>query len=76
MFNTDQVPVGNIPRSLTIYAKGENTRLCRPGDHVGVTGVFLPLMKTGFSQLAQGLLSDTFVEAHVSSVVEQNLKFY
>ena len=55
---------------MTIYAKGENTRLCRPGDHVGITGVFLPLMKSGFRQLAQGLLSDTFVEAHVKSFVD------
>lgn len=60
------MPVGNIPRSLTIYAKGENTRICRPGDHIAVTGVFLPLLKSGYRQMQQGLLSDTFVEAHVS----------
>ena len=28
--------------------------------------IFLPLMKQGFQQMAQGLLSDTFLEAHVS----------
>jgi len=68
--HSEQVPVGNIPRALTIYAKGENTRLCRPGDHVMVTGVFLPVLKTGFNQLSSGLLSDTFVEAH--SIVKLN----
>ena len=64
-----QVPVGNIPRSMTVYCRGETTRLCQPGDHVAITGVFLPLMKQGFGQVAQGLLSDTFLEAHVSDVI-------
>jgi DNA replication licensing factor MCM7 len=68
--HSDQVPVGNIPRSLTIYAKGENTRLCKPGDHIQVTGVFLPVLKTGFKQVSAGLLSDTFLEAH--SIVKLN----
>lgn len=62
--HSEQVPVGNIPRALTIIAKGENTRICRPGDHVGITGAFLPVLKTGFRQAQQGLLSDTFIEAH------------
>ncbi|KAM7444334.1 Mcm2-7 hexameric complex component [Porites harrisoni] len=62
--HSDQVPVGNIPRSMTVIAKGETTRLAVPGDHVAVTGVFLPMMKTGFRQLTQGLLSETFLEAH------------
>ena len=66
--HSDQVPVGNIPRSMTVIAKGETTRLAVPGDHVAVTGVFLPMMKTGFRQLTQGLLSETFLEAHVSKL--------
>ena len=37
----DQVPVGNIPRSMTVIARGEVTRLATPGDHVLVTGVSL-----------------------------------
>ena len=35
----DQVPVGNIPRSMTVIAHGELTRLATPGDHVSITGV-------------------------------------
>ena len=31
---------------------------------MSVTGVFLPVLKTGFRQFSQGLLSDTFLEAH------------
>jgi len=69
--HSEQVPVGNIPRTLTVYARGENTRICRPGDHVGITGVFLPLLKTGFRAMQSGgLLSDTYLEAH--SIVKLN----
>lgn len=64
--HSDQVPVGHIPRTMTIIAKGENTRKAVPGDHVCVTGIFLPMLMTGFRQMTQGLLSDTFLEAHVS----------
>lgn len=36
---SDQVPVGNIPRSLTVICRGETTRCTLPGDHVSITGV-------------------------------------
>ncbi|XP_049518540.1 DNA replication licensing factor mcm7 [Dermacentor silvarum] len=62
--HSDQVPVGNIPRSMTVYVRGELTRTALPGDHVSVTGIFLPLLRTGFRQMQGGLLSDTFLEAH------------
>lgn len=62
---SDQVPVGHIPRSLTIFCKGENTRLALPGDHIAITGIFLPLVKQGYSQMLGGLLSETYLEAHV-----------
>lgn len=69
LFQSDQVPVGNIPRPLTIFCRGETTRQCSPGDHVSITGVFLPLLRSGFRQIAQGLLSETYLEAHVSICV-------
>ncbi|KAF7235801.1 DNA replication licensing factor mcm7 [Varanus komodoensis] len=62
--HSDQVPVGNLPRSISVSVQGENTRLVQPGDHVSVTGVFLPVRQMGFRQLLQGLLSDTYLEAH------------
>ncbi|XP_021017552.1 DNA replication licensing factor MCM7 isoform X1 [Mus caroli] len=62
--HSDQVPVGNIPRSITVVLEGENTRIAQPGDHVSVTGIFLPVLRTGFQQMAQGLLSETYLEAH------------
>lgn len=58
MLQSDQVPVGNIPRSMSVFARGENTRIAQPGDHVAITGVFLPLLRTGFRQAQQ--VSDQF----------------
>lgn len=63
--HSDQVPIGHIPRSVTVFCRGEATRQSQPGDHVVVTGIFLPLMRTGFRQMMSGLLSETFIEAHV-----------
>jgi len=62
--HSDTVPVGHVPRSITIYARGETTRAATPGDHVSIDGVYLPLQKTGFAGLASGLLSETYMEAH------------
>uniref|UniRef100_A0A182WL62 DNA replication licensing factor MCM7 n=1 Tax=Anopheles minimus TaxID=112268 RepID=A0A182WL62_9DIPT len=62
--HSDQVPVGHIPRSLTVMCRGETTRCAQPGDHVVITGIFLPIQKTGFRAVVSGLLSETFVDAH------------
>lgn len=70
--HSDQVPIGHIPRSLTIMCRGEVTRQAQPGDHVVITGVFLPLMRSGFRQMVSGLLSETYLEAHVSGATKQN----
>lgn len=67
ILSTFKVPVGNIPRSLTVMCRGEQTRLCQPGDHVAITGVFMPLLRHGFRAMMQGLLSDTYLDAHVST---------
>ncbi|KAL2734416.1 DNA replication licensing factor Mcm7 [Vespula squamosa] len=63
--HSDQVPVGHIPRTVTIFCRGETTRQCLPGDHVTITGIFLPLVKTGFNvRGGSALLSDTYLDAH------------
>jgi len=62
--HTDAVPTGHIPRSVNIYARGDVTRACIPGDHVNVTGIYLPLKKEGFHAMQSGLIAETFVEAH------------
>ena len=38
----EQVPVGHIPRTLTLIARGEMTRKLGPGDIADVAGIFLP----------------------------------
>ncbi|KAK4879036.1 hypothetical protein RN001_007182 [Aquatica leii] len=62
--HSDQVPVGHIPRSLMICCRGEVTRKALPGDHIEITGIFLPLLRVGYSQITRGLLTETYVEAH------------
>lgn len=63
--HSDQVPVGNIPRAMTVVATGENTRIVVPGDHVQVTGVLLPMLRgAGFKAMVQGLATETFLDAH------------
>ena len=63
----DQVPVGHIPRSLTIHCHGTLTRQINPGDVVDVAGIFLPTPYTGFKAIRAGLLTDTYLEAqHVN----------
>ncbi|KAL0895459.1 hypothetical protein ABMA27_011579 [Loxostege sticticalis] len=70
--HSDQVPVGHIPRQLSVYCRGETTRRAQPGDHVAITGVFLPLLSAGFKQMTQGLLSDTYLEAYNVSCLNQS----
>ncbi|KAJ7632932.1 MCM2/3/5 family-domain-containing protein [Roridomyces roridus] len=60
----DQVPVGHIPRSMTVQVNGNLTRLMNPGDEVHIGGIFLPTPYTGFQAIRAGLLTDTYLEAH------------
>ncbi|CDZ97334.1 mcm-domain-containing protein [Phaffia rhodozyma] len=57
-----QVPVGHIPRSMTIHLYGALTRTVSPGDVIDVSGIFLPTPYTGMRALRAGLLQDTFLE--------------
>jgi DNA replication licensing factor MCM7 len=59
----DQVPVGHIPRTLTVHCQGALTRQLNPGDLVDVAGIFLPTPYTGFRAIKAGLLTDTYLEA-------------
>ncbi|KAJ7074132.1 MCM2/3/5 family-domain-containing protein [Mycena amicta] len=60
----DQVPVGHIPRSMTIHVSGNLTRLMNPGDEVHLGGIFLPVPYTGFQAIRAGLLTDTYLDVH------------
>lgn len=59
----DQVPVGHIPRTLTVHCHGTLTRQINPGDVIDVAGIFLPTPYTGFKAIRAGLLTDTYLEA-------------
>lgn len=59
----EQVPVGHIPRSMTIIARGEATRGCMPGDIIHTTGIYLPTPFTGFQAIRAGLTADTYLDA-------------
>ncbi|KAH9888275.1 DNA replication licensing factor mcm7 [Xylariomycetidae sp. FL2044] len=60
----EQVPIGQIPRTLTVTCYGSAVRQINPGDVVDVSGIFLPTPYTGFKAMRAGLLTDTYVEAH------------
>ncbi|EKM55274.1 uncharacterized protein PHACADRAFT_143392 [Phanerochaete carnosa HHB-10118-sp] len=60
----DQVPVGHIPRSMTVHVNGALTRQMNPGDIVHLGGIFLPIPYTGYQAVRAGLLTDTYLEVH------------
>lgn len=64
----DQVPIGNIPRTMSVKLNGELTRCCTSGDVVKISGIFLPVPFTGYRAMKAGFLADTFLEA--SNVVQ------
>lgn len=59
----DQVPVGHIPRQLTVHCFGGLVREINPGDVMDLAGIFLPTPYTGFQAMRAGLLTDTYLEA-------------
>ncbi|KAL1856251.1 hypothetical protein VTK73DRAFT_8415 [Phialemonium thermophilum] len=60
----EQVPIGQIPRTLTVLSYGSLVRRVNPGDVVDIAGIFLPTPYTGFKAMRAGLLTDTYLEAH------------
>ena len=69
----DQVPIGHIPRTLSVHCHGTLTRRINPGDVIDVAGIFLPTPYTGFKAIKAGLLTDTYLEAQW---VNQHKKAY
>ncbi|MES1910185.1 MAG: hypothetical protein MHM6MM_002831 [Cercozoa sp. M6MM] len=59
-----QMPVGAVPRTMTVHLLGPATRKCLPGDEVTVTGAFLPRPPRGFKALKKGLCAPTYLLAH------------
>lgn len=61
-----QVPMGHVPRSMSVYCRGELTRMASPGDVVTIDGIFLPqrVAESGYRAMKAGLVSTTFLEAN------------
>ena len=69
----EQVPVGHIPRSMTVICRGEATRSVQPGDVVTVGGIFLPTPYTGYRAVSAGITTDTYLEAmQVTKIKKQD----
>jgi len=49
---TDQVPMGHIPRTMTVYLFQNQVRTVNPGDSVYISGIFLPLPHVGFRAIS------------------------
>ena len=61
-----QVPMGQVPRAITVQAWGDLTRQCKPGDTVNITGIFMPTPFTGYRgsmNAGRQLIADTFIKA-------------
>jgi DNA replicative helicase MCM subunit Mcm2 (Cdc46/Mcm family) len=59
------VPMGQVPRSVTVVCRGELARLAVPGDICTIDAVFLPqrLAESGFKAMKAGLIATTYLEA-------------
>jgi len=60
---SEQVPIGHVPRSITILAMGQCTRQCVPGDMITIHGIYLPSIITGARAFKSRLIHDTYIEA-------------
>lgn len=71
-----QVPMGHVPRSLSVYCRGELTRQAHPGDVITVDGVFLPqrVAESGYRAMKAGLMATLFVEAQNVQVHKKSLE--
>eukprot|EP00914_Ancora_sagittata_P005695 GHVO01011593.1.p1 GENE.GHVO01011593.1~~GHVO01011593.1.p1 ORF type:complete len:586 (+),score=124.68 GHVO01011593.1:750-2507(+) len=60
----NHVPQGSVPRSMKVIVDGELTRLLSPGMSISLSGVLLPVVKTGFAGMRAGLVADSYFEVH------------
>lgn len=65
----DQVPIGNIPRTMTVHCLDSETRKCSPGDIITVYGILMVMRRTGYKAMVSGLQTDCFIEA--SKIVKE-----
>lgn len=59
----EEVPIGHIPRTLTVRVTGELTRTLKPGETATITGVFMPEPYTGLRAMRAGLVTNVYLAA-------------
>jgi DNA replication licensing factor MCM7 len=69
-----QIPIGHVPRSMTILALGECVRQCTPGDIISVNGVYLPTPVGQGKNSKSKLLHDLYIEAF--SITREKVSFH
>lgn len=57
------VPVGHVPRSLTVLAIGHSVKQCSPGDNVTIHGIYLPSSLQNHNFQKSKLIHDTYIES-------------
>jgi DNA replication licensing factor MCM7 len=73
---SDQVPIGHVPRTLKLQAKGLLVGKCSPGDIIQVTGIHMPIPYSGFKGMKAGLIHDTFIECFEINKQKKSYKEY
>jgi DNA replicative helicase MCM subunit Mcm2 (Cdc46/Mcm family) len=50
--------------------------MCSPGDHIEITGIYMPSALTGFAAMRNALIHDTHIEAYKITKDRQNFREY
>jgi len=61
---SDDVPVGGVPRSMSVVCSSDLTRQVLPGDSVQLTGVYRPYELPHYVARRRGPEQEMFLEAH------------
>lgn len=67
-----EVPVGNVPRSMTLRVYGDLVRTAKPGDVITCSGIFLPLPYQGYRAIKAGLVTETYLECSAIDVAKKS----
>mmetsp|Transcript_79759 Transcript_79759/g.140790 ORF Transcript_79759/g.140790 Transcript_79759/m.140790 type:complete len:794 (-) Transcript_79759:105-2486(-) len=61
---SDHVPIGGVPRSISVYMTGDLTRQVLPGDAITLTGVYTPHQLPYQVARQMGTSQEMYIEAH------------
>ena len=73
---SDQVPIGHVPRTLKLQARGPVVGKCSPGDIIQITGIHMPTPFTGFKGMRAGLIHDTYIDVFEIDREKKSYKEY